>query len=96
MHGIALLVCAAMAQAPLAPETVELSDHFERIVAHCQSWGLLGLDPTPPKATSAANSSASLATSRCAPKPRSVVAFHCVRTETQLDDECRRLFDLLG
>jgi hypothetical protein len=28
--------------------------------------------------------------------PRSVVAFHCVRTEPQLDDECRRLFDLLG
>ena len=27
---------------------------------------------------------------------RSVVAFHCVRTEAQLDDECRRLFDLLG
>jgi RNA polymerase sigma-70 factor (ECF subfamily) len=27
---------------------------------------------------------------------RSVVAFHCVRTETELDDECRRLFDLLG
>jgi hypothetical protein len=44
MHGIALLVCAALAQAPLEPETVELSDHFERIVAHGQSWGLLGLD----------------------------------------------------
>jgi RNA polymerase sigma factor (sigma-70 family) len=27
---------------------------------------------------------------------RSVVAFHCVRTETGLDDECRRLFELLG
>ena len=27
---------------------------------------------------------------------RSVVAFHCVRTETELDDECRRLFDLLA
>jgi RNA polymerase sigma-70 factor (ECF subfamily) len=27
---------------------------------------------------------------------RSVVAFHCVRTETELDDECRRLFELLG
>jgi len=27
---------------------------------------------------------------------RSVVTFHCVRTETQLDDECRRLFDLLA
>ncbi len=26
---------------------------------------------------------------------RSVVSFHCVRTETELDDECRRLFDLL-
>jgi hypothetical protein len=44
MHGIALLVCAALAQAPLAPETVELSDHVELIVAHGQSWGLLGLD----------------------------------------------------
>jgi RNA polymerase sigma-70 factor (ECF subfamily) len=27
---------------------------------------------------------------------RSIVAFHCVRTETELDDECRRLFDLLA
>jgi RNA polymerase sigma-70 factor (ECF subfamily) len=27
---------------------------------------------------------------------RSVVAFHCVRTETELDDECRRLFELLA
>lgn len=27
---------------------------------------------------------------------RAVVAFHCVRTEAELDDECRRLFDLLG
>jgi len=27
---------------------------------------------------------------------RTVVAFHCVRTEAQLDDECRRLFDLLA
>jgi hypothetical protein len=44
MHGIALLVCAALAQAPLAPETVELSDHLELIVAHTQSWGLLGVD----------------------------------------------------
>jgi hypothetical protein len=44
MHGIALLVCAALAQAPLAPETIELSDHLELIVAHGQSWGLLGLD----------------------------------------------------
>jgi RNA polymerase sigma-70 factor (ECF subfamily) len=27
---------------------------------------------------------------------RTVVAFHCVRTETELDDECRRLFELLA
>lgn len=27
---------------------------------------------------------------------REVVAFHCVRTEVELDDECRRLFELLG
>jgi len=27
---------------------------------------------------------------------RTVVAFHCVRTEGELDDECRRLFGLLG
>jgi len=27
---------------------------------------------------------------------RTVVAFHCVRTERELDDECRRLFGMLG
>lgn len=27
---------------------------------------------------------------------RNVVAFHCARTEKELDDECRRLFELLG
>lgn len=27
---------------------------------------------------------------------REVVGFHCVRTEAELDDECRRLFGLLG
>jgi NPCBM/NEW2 domain-containing protein len=53
MVGIASLACVALAGAPQAspaaggapaPEVLFVSDHPERIVAHSQSWGLLGID----------------------------------------------------